>query len=282
MPSRLFKHTHRCFLAGFLALVSNADALVIRDDVDDTAYRVPATAFPALADMPGEGHGTLIAPRWVVTAAHVVAAQGITHVEVNGAMRPVRRIVVHPGYKPLPESVAAAALASDDAADVMAFVASSDDLALIELETAVADVTPATLYRGDDELGRTVRQLGKGATGTGDEGETAGSPHRTLLRRIENSITGADARWISYRFDPPASALPLEGMTGSGDSGGPVLIEKGGHWQLAGLASWRYIPGSMQRIGIYGHGGYCVRLSRYAEWIDTMMAEAPDRADPEA
>ncbi|CAM4134311.1 Trypsin-like serine protease [Stenotrophomonas indicatrix] len=52
------------------ALPFAAGAIVIRDDVDDGRYRIERSDFPALADMPGEGHGVLIAPRWVLTAAH--------------------------------------------------------------------------------------------------------------------------------------------------------------------------------------------------------------------
>jgi hypothetical protein len=55
-----------------LATSSIVSAIVIRDDVDDAKYRIPAFEFPALVDMPGEGHGVLIAPQWVVTAAHVL------------------------------------------------------------------------------------------------------------------------------------------------------------------------------------------------------------------
>lgn len=63
----------RSLLLGFTLLVaSSAQAIVIRHDVDDGRYRIPASDFPALADMPSEGHGVLIAPRWVITAAHAI------------------------------------------------------------------------------------------------------------------------------------------------------------------------------------------------------------------
>src|SRR3546814_1308944 len=68
--------TRYLFLA-LLAISSTASAVVIRGDVDDAEYRIPAAAFPALADMPGEGHGVLIAPQWVVTAAHAAPMQGM-------------------------------------------------------------------------------------------------------------------------------------------------------------------------------------------------------------
>ena len=62
----------RLLLLALLALPLSAGAIVIRDDVDDSMYRVPASELAALVDLPGEGHGVLIAPQWVVTAAHAV------------------------------------------------------------------------------------------------------------------------------------------------------------------------------------------------------------------
>ena len=54
--------------------------------------------------------------------------------------------------------------------------------------------------------------------------EDAHASHRTELRRAFN-ITSADGRWFCYVFDPVPSALPLEGMTGNGDSGGAVRVQ---------------------------------------------------------
>lgn len=71
-----------------LAASSTAHAIVIRHDVDDAQYRVPATEFPALVDMPGEGHGALIAPQWVVTAAHTLPMHAdLKQVVINGPNR---------------------------------------------------------------------------------------------------------------------------------------------------------------------------------------------------
>ena len=41
-------------------------AVVIREDAPDEAYRIEDDTIPQMADLPGEGHGVLIAPRWVV------------------------------------------------------------------------------------------------------------------------------------------------------------------------------------------------------------------------
>ena len=44
-----------------LVLFSSVSAIVIRHDVNDSVYRIQTAEFPALADMPVEGHGVLIA-----------------------------------------------------------------------------------------------------------------------------------------------------------------------------------------------------------------------------
>lgn len=44
-------------LAATLLVVSPAQAIVIRHDAQDGAYRIPQSDFPALADMPFWGEG---------------------------------------------------------------------------------------------------------------------------------------------------------------------------------------------------------------------------------
>ena len=261
-------------LLALVAASSTAGAVVIRDDVEDRKYQVPASVIPALADFPGEGHGLLIAPQWVITVAHVASPHSVRAVSINGVSRAVESIVVHPGYRALPDALVKEALATGDAAKAMAFLASSDDIALVRLAEPVTDVRPISLFRGNGEFGKTVQLIGKGATGSGAAGEAPHSPHRTTLRRAFNVVSGADNRWISYTFDPPGNALPLEGITGSGDSGGPVLIKVRGRWQLAGLAAWKTVQGDVgaYRPGRYGDSGNNVRLSRYVTWIERVMA----------
>jgi hypothetical protein len=58
-----------------LAVSAAVGAVVTRADVEDAKYRIPTSVFPALVDMPGEGHGVLIAPQWVVSAAHAAPMQ---------------------------------------------------------------------------------------------------------------------------------------------------------------------------------------------------------------
>lgn len=250
-------------------LSTPALAVVIRHDVPDQKYRIPATEARALVDLPHEGHGVLIAPQWVVTVAHATQWHPVQEVMLNERCLKVERLIVHPGYKKLPDE-----LTKGDAAPAMAFLAQSDDIALIKLAEPVRDVLPLVLYEGNDEVGKVMQLLGKGASGNGREGQDAHGQNRTQLRRAYNTIEKADGRWLTYLFDAGDNAHPLEGMSGNGDSGGPVLIEHHGQWQVAGLTSWTYASGpvSAWKPGKYGVLSHPLRVSRYLPWIRQTMA----------
>jgi len=257
------------------AVSSGASAVVIRHDVDDAEYRVPASDFPALVDMPGEGHGILIAPQWVITAAHTIPAHSeLERVVINGLSRGVERVVVHPGYRTLPQALIDQAMTSGEAMLIVVFLASSDDIALVKLDQAVTDVAPVAIYKRNDEPGRIGKIPGKGPTATGTSGHDPNGPNRTELRRAFNRITSAHDRWLCYVFDAPPAALPLEGALGNGDSGGPLLIEADGQWVLAGMGAWKVVSGDVRtaRPGRYGQTACNVRLSHYADWIEEMTA----------
>lgn len=265
----------RFLLFALFMVSSTASAVVIRHDVDDSDYRIPAAEFPALVDMPGEGHGILIADQWVITAAHTIPQQSeLQQVVINGMSRDVEHVVVHPGYKTLPQELIDQAMASGEAMLIVVFLASSDDIALVKLTQPVMDVAPVAIYKDNNESGQIVKIVGKGATGTGATGHDPRGPNRTELRRAFNKVTSAHGRWFCYVFDEPPSSLPLEGVLGNGDSGGPVLIHMEDQWLLAGLASWKFVQGNVLTAwpGRYGQIACNVRLSHYVEWIESVVS----------
>ena len=263
-------------LLALLITSTSASAIVIRDDVEDARYRVSASEFPALADMPGEGHGVLIAPQWLVTAAHAVTWQPeIKQVMVNGVARDVEKLVIHPGYQKPPQELLDQSLATWDWTLFRASLSASDDIALIKLTKAVSDVSPAPINRSEREFNDIVEIIGKGATGNGETGYQFSDPHRTELRRAQNKVTSAHGRWLCYSFDKPSDALPLEGGSGSGDSGGPVLMRSGEGLSLAGLTSWADPQSTVRVPGRYGQISCNVRMSHYAEWIESVISGLP-------
>lgn len=257
-------------LAIGLALVCfNAQAIIMRHDVPEEKYKVPASEFPALVDLPVEGHGVLIAPAWIVTLASAVANKDIQEVTLNGKLRPVARVILHPGYKATPREYY-----SGDATPLLLFERDLDDIAMIELKEPVSDVPPALLYRGEDERNEVVAILGKGAAGNGLIGQYSMSPHRGVLRRAYTRVESAEGHWIKLRFETKREAQPLEGMPGNGDEGGPVLMKVHGSLTLVGLM-WRlYAAGSLAnyRYFVYEDETYEVRISHYAPWMDQVMA----------
>ncbi|MBS0278549.1 MAG: trypsin-like serine protease [Proteobacteria bacterium] len=285
-------------VAGLL-LVSTTSSfgIVRRHDVSDEHYRVSARDLPALANLPYEGHGALIAPTWVVTAAHAVSYMQ-SHPEdwfvtIDGKRRAVARIIVYPDY-------AAAASAWDEMFkplfskqnpfDAAAWqkryeVAMSNmhDIALLQLAAPVTDVKPMPYYTGSAEAGRIAEIFGAGATGTDLTGAPDDAPHRGPLRRAENRIVSAHGPWLRYVFDCSNSALPLEGVIAGGDSGGPALINVNGQWTLAGVTHG--LDGTLQddlavragtfKQGVCGQTFASTRISYFAGWIANTIRSAP-------
>lgn len=257
-----------------LAAVAPSFAIVTRHDVPVSHYLAEPSDFPQLADMPGAGHGVLIAPRWVVTAAHTIQGK-VTSVMLAGQPRAVDRVIMHPGYRVTPQPMIDRALATKDGAEIQRFLADNHDIALVRLVTPIRDIAPANISSGNGEVGATAKFFGKGATGDGLTGVSLNAQQRTVLRRAYNRISKVEGRWIVYRFDRGPDAHRLEGMSGSGDSGGPVLIRQNGRWAVAGLTSWQSGNSSLAvPVSRYGQLSYNARLAYYADWIKKTQSSA--------
>jgi hypothetical protein len=276
-----------------VCVAGSAHAIVRRHDVSDSKYLVTPQSVPGLVNLPYEGHGELISPRWVVSAAHAVSGMRDQpkdwFVTINGRRRMVTRIVVYPdydavivGWKTLFKEIG-----TGDAAAWLkrynAVMAGMHDVALLELKVPVSDVKPVPYYTGSTEAGQIAELFGEGATGTDITGASNKAPHRGDLRRAQNRITTADGPWIRYVFDCDADALPLEGVIGGGDSGGPVLLNVDGKWTLAGLAHG--LDGSIKDVlatragslkqGLCGQTFASTRVSFFAHWIaDTISSSS--------
>jgi hypothetical protein len=84
-----------------LALILGS-TIIIRHDRPDAAYLELGERYGhAVAHVEERAEGTLVAPRWVLTAAHVIEASGpfdAPYVILGGERYAVERIVLHPDW----------------------------------------------------------------------------------------------------------------------------------------------------------------------------------------
>lgn len=235
----------------FITLIfsSHVNAIVIRHDVQEEKYQASLKDFPALARFYVDGaHGALIKPTWVLTAAHTTfcTASGAT-ILVGSEKAKVKRRYIHPDHAP----------------------GVSHDIALIELDAPAANTKPALLYDGLDEKGKVITFIGAGDAGNGLEGVTI--PHyenNGVLRTANNTVEEADGPLLVFKFHQGEEALPLEGISGGGDSGGPAFIKKGDDYLVLGVSS-RGEVGST--IGMYGNLEFYSRVSYFSNWINAVI-----------
>ena len=231
----------------FLVFLSLFNPIVRRADRDDAAYRALGAKYPALVSLSRRGDGTLIAPRWVLTAAHVArgaarSSQG--SVRVGRADYPISEVFIHPDWTEM----------------------GPHDVGLILLSKPVAGVKPAALYRYRNEKGRTAVLLGHGKSG---DGAKRGLIEDGIARGATSKVDSADAAWLYFSFDAPPKGTRLEGAPGPGDSGGPALFEKAGKVYIAGISSAGY--DGHAGPATYGAIDVFTRVSTHAGWIDSVM-----------
>jgi len=265
------------FLMIAISAYSNmSHAVVKRHDVNGKLYEVNKP-LNFIIDMPGDGHGVLIGSRWVVTAAHTTSLydRGET-LRIGNIDYQIDKVVIHPGDLSAPSH-----LNKGDAKPLIDFLKRDKDIALLKLTTDVIGVEPIQIYSGSNEQDKIVTGYGKGATGNGLIGaqmETRGSG---VMNQFSNVINKVSDNWLFYQFDNTADALPLEGMSGSGDSGGPGVIIENNIPYLAGLHSWHTYEGDMSnyKAALYGQSGAMVRISAYKDWIQGEMSSTHDALD---
>ena len=217
----------------------------------------------------------------MVTAAHLVTndqiVPGATQFLVGGNYYDVASAVVAPDY---------------DATGHL-----ENDLAIVRLSSPVIGVTPIPYYTGSSELGQTITLIGYGFTGTGLTGGQAGTGG--TRRGANNVIDALNASTISSNLnstsyltdfdntsessntlgfaqtggaaDSSPFALPLEGSTAEGDSGGGDFATIGGTLYLVGVHSYLAAPSdnpdAANPAGYYGDVDGSTRVSLFSSFI---------------
>lgn len=213
--------------------------------------------------------GSLVAPQWVLTAAHCVtdeagnvAPTGLVTVylgkhdlrvwEPSEQHRSVAQILVHPQYNPYTQD---------------------SDLALLRLQTPAAlneRVAPIRLLQSpaDDALAAP----GAPATVTGWGAIEEDGPISPILQKVSAPVVSNQTCNAALGGGVTANMLCAgyaEGGKDScqGDSGGPLIVPDGlGGWKQAGIVSFGYGCARPNAYGVY------TRVSRFTAWIGQWVA----------
>ncbi|MCG8039357.1 MAG: serine protease [Candidatus Thiodiazotropha taylori] len=216
-------------------------------------------AYPWMVSLRHDGGGqfcgaSLVAPDWVMTAAHCVEgenAQGIEAVigdldlnqtDQGELTRQINRIVVHPDRS----------ASSDD-----------HDIALLELSSGanLQAVAPATRSITENlSAGTLLTVMGWGNM------STSGEEFPNRLHEVQVPLVAQDECRQNYgggiTDNMICAGLPQGGKDScQGDSGGPLVHQIDGDWHQVGIVSWG--EGCAQP----GYPGVYARVGAYSDWI---------------
>jgi secreted trypsin-like serine protease len=239
--------------ANFTPRIVGGDAVKTKDTYPWMVALVNRGFRPARGQFCG---GSLIAPQWVITAAHCpygndpedfdVVLGLIDLYEEKAERIPIEEIIIHPNYDPN---------------------TSDFDIALLRLAKA-AKQKPIQLIPAGDPDGLTAPD--KMATAIGWGALYEGGPPSPKLMHVGVPIISDDKAHNAYKKyggkiteNMLAAGIPEGGKDAcQGDSGGPlVVVGKNQQLFLAGVTSWGIGCARPDLPGLYA------RLSRLGDWV---------------
>jgi hypothetical protein len=248
---------------------SPAWAGIIRDDRPDANYLALANT-PAYAPVGTlvnswgyNGSATLIAPDWLLTAAHNLIAANSATFTLNGVAYTSSQLFLNPNWQ---------------SSNPM----SPYDVGLVHLATPVLGVSPARLYTDSTEIGQIGTFVGWGLTGTGLTGYLRLDNQRRAFQNVIDGDFGNPSLLLGADFDNPHNPadtsfgdfnpLDLEGAVAPGDSGGGVFITVDSQTYLAGVISFIAATDGNPNAD-YGDVSGFGRVSGFHPWIVSTIPE---------
>jgi len=149
------------------------------------------------------------------------------------------------------------------------------DFAIVELEAPVTNAgAPPVLYAGYREEGARIVMVGYGARGTGSAGqksiyqpswgkaaaENTVDEVMTAVRPVPDNKDAGNWFSVTLRLESEGASR-LDGLLGSGDSGGSTWIRTAGQWSIAGVNA------SGTGNAAYGESSYFARVSGVRNWL---------------
>ena len=239
--------------------------------VGGTAAQITAVPWQVSLQTAAGAHfcgGSIVAPTWIVTAAHCVVdgapgrvVAGISRLSqsATGQIRNVKRVITYPGYTD---------------------VTTGKDAALIELATPLTlDGTNVKAIRPITSASRPEATAAGAMTTVSGWGATVEGA-QTLpdqLQSVQVPIVAQSVANAAYNMtiteDQIAAGLAAGGKDScQGDSGGPLVVMDGAEYALAGIVSWGEGCARANLPGLYA------RVSSFAKWMDGYVGGMPTAA----
>ena len=211
------------------------------------------TDFPAvgkLGDIAGDkAGGTLIAPQFVLVAAHSVVGlpPGQLTFTIGGEVHRIANVFIHPEYS-------ADSLGGED----------GNDIAILKLDSPVSGITPLAISGNAPRLDDQLELVGFGQ----QDGLAYGTKRAGATPPVDY-VGDTIFRW-THENEAQNDSDP-------GDSGSPLLVKVGDHFEVIGIVS-----GGMHGTGGLGDVATNVRVDNYLTWIRSVIPSIVTTDTPDA